>query len=73
MSQADFLQWMGLPLRVAALTAAAPSDQRREAIKDGAQRLVDRSGMGTQYQVLGITSSSAQQLWPFGQRHVVSN
>lgn len=67
MSQADFLKGMGLSLRVAALAATAPSDQRREAIRDGAQRLVDRSGMGTQYQVLGITSCG-EELWPFVQR-----
>jgi NADH dehydrogenase [ubiquinone] 1 alpha subcomplex assembly factor 7 len=69
MSQADFLKGMGLSLRVAALATTAPSDQRREAIRDGAQRLVDRSGMGTQYQVLGITSGGVEQvLWPFVQR-----
>lgn len=70
MSQADFLGWMGLSLRVAALTATTLSDQRKEAIREGALRLVDRNGMGTQYQVLGIASGGVQQeeLWPFGQR-----
>ncbi|KAF8697760.1 hypothetical protein AX14_001191 [Amanita brunnescens Koide BX004] len=67
LSQADFLERMGLSLRVASLTRSAPSDQRREAIRVAARRLVDKTGMGTQYQVLGITSLSGggQAVWPF--------
>ncbi len=56
---------MGMSLRVATLTRSALSDQRREAIRGAAKRLVDKTGMGTQYQVLGITGGGEQAVWPF--------
>ncbi|KAF8623719.1 hypothetical protein AX17_007416 [Amanita inopinata Kibby_2008] len=69
LSQAKFLERMGLPLRVAALMRSAPSDERRKTIRDAADRLVDHAGMGSQYQVLGITSriplGKEQVVWPF--------
>ncbi|KIL64283.1 hypothetical protein M378DRAFT_126966 [Amanita muscaria Koide BX008] len=65
LSQADFLERMGLTLRVAALARAAPSEERRGTIRDAARRLVDRTGMGSQYQVLGITNAAEQVTWPF--------
>jgi NADH dehydrogenase [ubiquinone] 1 alpha subcomplex assembly factor 7 len=70
--QADFLERMGFELRVDALTRAAPSCERKEAITNAAQRLVDRNGMGKEYQFLGVTASTNGSsttddgiLWPF--------
>ncbi|KAH7926067.1 DUF185-domain-containing protein [Leucogyrophana mollusca] len=67
-SQADFLTRLGLRLRVDALKRAASTDQRKGAIEEGAKRLIDPVGMGTQYRVLGITSRATgegQEVWPF--------
>ncbi|RDB26124.1 Protein arginine methyltransferase NDUFAF7, mitochondrial [Hypsizygus marmoreus] len=70
--QSTFLENMGLQLRVDALVRDAKTEERGAAIRDAAQRLVDRAGMGREYQVLGITSSSggekkaaAGEVWPF--------
>ena len=72
-TQATFLDRMGLGLRVASLARVAPSPDRRRAIEDAVQRLVDPLGMGREYRVLGITSTSASSarrethasVWPF--------
>ncbi|KAG2017723.1 hypothetical protein CC2G_007209 [Coprinopsis cinerea AmutBmut pab1-1] len=67
-TQADFLERMALQTRVEALVRNASSEERKKVILDAANRLVDRSGMGTQYKVLGITSSpksSSTGVWPF--------
>lgn len=69
LTQAVFLERMGLQLRVDALTRAAPTEERRAAITDAARRLVDRTGMGTAYQVLGMTSGGTQDTWPFLRVH----
>jgi NADH dehydrogenase [ubiquinone] 1 alpha subcomplex assembly factor 7 len=45
---------MGLEPRVQALMSAAPDDVRRTEISQAAQRLVDPTGMGKQYKILGI-------------------
>ena len=65
---------MGLALRVEALKKAAADGQRRADIERAATRLTDRTGMGSQYQVLGVTGSkhaegelTLQQRWPFVQ------
>ncbi|PFH53138.1 hypothetical protein AMATHDRAFT_138506, partial [Amanita thiersii Skay4041] len=70
--QGDFLERMGLLLRVEALVRSATSEERRESVRAAARRLVDRIGMGSQYQVLGITSNGlhgkmqgVQDVWPF--------
>lgn len=55
-TQGEFLERMGLQIRVQGLVKAAESDERKKVIADAANRLVDRSGMGKEYQVLGITS-----------------
>jgi len=68
-SQSSFLERMGLQLRVAALVRNAQTEERGAAIQDAAQRLVDRTGMGKEYQVMGITSKpvegAPQDTWPF--------
>ena len=74
LTQAVFLERMGLQLRVEALTRAALTEDRKAAIADAARRLVDLTGMGTAYQVLGVTGDGAggseggggsQDAWPF--------
>ncbi|TFK40204.1 S-adenosyl-L-methionine-dependent methyltransferase [Crucibulum laeve] len=69
--QYDFLERMGLKLRVDALVRGAKTDERRTTIQDAAKRLVDRIGMGKEYKVFGITTGptgkaeEAEQVWPF--------
>ena len=68
-SQAAFLERMGLRVRLSRLLQDAKTEERRSAIQGAANRLVDQTGMGIQYQVMGITSlgdnESAQEVWPF--------
>lgn len=61
---------MGLRARVNALKAGAKTDERKQQIEAAANRLVDTSGMGSQYQVMALTgkraaSLSAEERWPF--------
>ena len=64
--QAAFLNRMGLEVRVASLVRNAPNEDRKIAIEGAARRLVDPSGMGGEYRVLGITGRVMEQLvWPF--------
>ncbi len=66
-TQADFLNRMGLPLRVAALIRNAQKEERKKAIERATARLVDPLGMGREYRVLGITSLpvDGKPVWPF--------
>lgn len=68
-SQADFLERMGLQLRVKGLIDAAKSEERKKVIQDAANRLVDRTGMGKEYQFMGITSrlGEKEEVYPFVQ------
>lgn len=62
---------MGIDLRVETLARAAKTEERRAAIRDSAKRITDRTGMGEQYKVLGVTSVSRHEglvgaeAWPF--------
>lgn len=61
---------MGLQARVSALKAAAKDEDRRKQIEQAANRLVDPTGMGSQYQVMALTGKRTQkveeaELWPF--------
>lgn len=61
---------MGLQLRVQALKNSARSEDRKTEIEKAAGRLVDLAGMGSQYQLLGVTGTrhiqpTAEQSWPF--------
>jgi len=70
-SQRDFLTRMGIQIRAAGLARSASSPERRQAIEDGANRLVDPLGMGEQYEVLGVVAKSSGgsqdlgDVWPF--------
>jgi NADH dehydrogenase [ubiquinone] 1 alpha subcomplex assembly factor 7 len=74
--QSAFLESMGLRLRLSRLLENAATDERRAAIQGAANRLVDPTGMGTQYQVMGITSETGgevkQTVWPFVQTETPS-
>ncbi|CDO71829.1 hypothetical protein BN946_scf184939.g53 [Trametes cinnabarina] len=70
LSQAIFLQRMGLQARLDALKAAAKDESRRNDIERAAKRLVDPTGMGTQYQIMGMVGKKKGELtdeerWPF--------
>lgn len=55
---------MGVSVRVQRLLAGVEDAEKRTRIEKGAQRLMDPLGMGTQYKVLGITSSTGDT-YPF--------
>ena len=55
LSQRDFLTALGLSLRLKKLVESNAPD-RRVDIERAAQRLIEVNGMGTQYQILGISS-----------------
>lgn len=66
-SQAQFLLSLGLQPRLRKLLDTAPLD-RREAIENGAKRLIDVLGMGSQYQVMGVVSGEPEMkegIYPF--------
>lgn len=70
--QATFLQRMGLETRVEALKKSAQNDERKREIGAAAQRLIDLTGMGSQYQVMGLSGNqgnelSIQEKWPFAE------
>jgi len=74
LAQGTFLTSMGLTARVEALKKAAKSEERAAEIDRAANRLVDKTGMGSQYQVMGIvgarrdeSSVRVEERWPFVQ------
>jgi len=58
---------MGIMQRMGALAHNAKDSKRREAIHSAGLRLIDRSGqgMGRVYRVLGVTSKTTSEVWPF--------
>lgn len=78
MFQAHFLAALGLEPRVGALLQAVGegegSDQRKKTIEGAAKRLVDPTGMGAQYKVLGVHGAregseieEEEEVYPFDQ------
>jgi len=66
LSQAEFLNKMGIEVRVEALKKSASGEDRKTEIDKAAKRLVDLNGMGKQYRVLGVSSSEdPAEVWPF--------
>ncbi|TKA57808.1 hypothetical protein B0A53_00957 [Rhodotorula sp. CCFEE 5036] len=53
-SQSRFLTSLGLQPRLAALLRSAPTPERRKEIESAAKRLVDQTGMGAQYKIMGV-------------------
>ncbi|CAK9782262.1 unnamed protein product [Cutaneotrichosporon oleaginosum] len=66
-SQAQFLLSLGLEPRLDKLLASAADQEKRKRIQDGAKRLVDKTGMGTQYQVMAVVKGPASEddVYPF--------
>ena len=67
---------MGLAARTEALKRVAKSEERAADIEKAAKRLVDKTGMGGQYQVMGIvgkrgdeTTVVVAERWPFVDEH----
>ncbi|KAI0360170.1 DUF185-domain-containing protein [Trametes cingulata] len=70
LSQAMFLHRMGLQARLDALKSSASDEERKKQIEQAAKRLVDPTGMGTQYQIMGLTGKrktalTDEERWPF--------
>ncbi|RDX57085.1 DUF185-domain-containing protein [Lentinus brumalis] len=69
-TQALFLHRMGLQARVNALKATAKDDDRKKQIDHAASRLVDPTGMGSQYKVMALMGKreaepTEEERWPF--------
>lgn len=67
-SQGQFLQSMGLDVRVKKLVDHAADPARKNDITQAAERLIDPVGMGNQYKVMGIVPKSATEkegIYPF--------
>ncbi|KAG6919198.1 hypothetical protein DXG01_008496 [Tephrocybe rancida] len=65
-TQSEFLQKMGMSLRVNALARQAENEERRNAIVDAAERLVDPAGMGKEYKVYGFSNlKESPPVYPF--------
>lgn len=61
-----FLEKMGLHLRLDSLIRASKAEARKTAIRDAAERLVNKSGMGMEYRVMGLTTvKDGGKVWPF--------
>ena len=57
---------MGIVARVDGLQRAAVSSQRADELGKAAARLVDATGMGREYKVMGVTGGrDAEEVWPF--------
>ena len=59
---------MGIGTRIAALQRAAAFPERGVALEKAAARLVDGTGMGREYKVMGVTSGVSRDtegVWPF--------
>ncbi|KAF9223718.1 DUF185-domain-containing protein [Gyrodon lividus] len=71
LSQGTFLNRLGVRLRAVNLMKSAQTEERKNAIVEGVNRLIDPLGMGGQYAVLGVTGSpkgtSTEGVWPFMQ------
>ncbi|GAA6029596.1 hypothetical protein JCM8097_000955 [Rhodosporidiobolus ruineniae] len=59
--QSRFLTSLGLQPRLASLLRNAKTDERRKEIESAAKRLVDETGMGGQYRVMGVTPKRKEE------------
>ncbi|THH15964.1 hypothetical protein EW146_g4596 [Bondarzewia mesenterica] len=67
-TQHDFLMRMGIGKRVEDLQSKATSEGRKTTVENDAKRLVDLTGMGKEYKVLGVVSpppAAGHMVWPF--------
>ena len=61
---------LGLPLRLEGLLEETKTAEQREEIRSAAAKLVNPTGMGKEYKVMGITSKTSEKTksastWPF--------
>ena len=64
--QSAFLLRLGLQARLQKLMDTATTSERKDDIRKGATRLIDALGMGSQYQVMGITTTEPEvEVYPF--------
>ncbi|KZT53517.1 DUF185-domain-containing protein [Calocera cornea HHB12733] len=63
-TQRDFLMSMGLVHRLDALLKAAETNEQKASLATAAQRLVDSTGMGSEYKFMAITNT-ADVPYPF--------
>jgi NADH dehydrogenase [ubiquinone] 1 alpha subcomplex assembly factor 7 len=64
--QSAFLLQLGLGARLQRLLDSATTPERKEDIRRAVTRLIDPLGMGTQYQVMGITTTEpGVEVYPF--------
>ena len=72
-SQRAFLLNMGLEPRLANLIRSLKDRERQVAIAQGAKRLIDPTGMGREYAVMGVVGDGKvsgveqedEEVWPF--------
>ncbi|GAA6062439.1 hypothetical protein JCM10212_003313 [Sporobolomyces blumeae] len=60
LSQSRFLTSLGLAPRLASLMRSASSEERGKDIESAAKRLIDETGMGGQYKVMGVVPKQRQ-------------
>ncbi|KAJ7707317.1 S-adenosyl-L-methionine-dependent methyltransferase [Mycena rosella] len=69
--QSAFLEGMGLQMRLDAAVSRSTSDEAN-AVREAGRRLVDPTGMGREYMVLGVGGhAGAGGVWPFIASHEV--
>ncbi|GAA5846236.1 hypothetical protein JCM5353_003184 [Sporobolomyces roseus] len=61
LTQSTFLTSLGLAPRLASLMRSATSEDRKKDLESAAKRLIDGTGMGGQYKVLGITPKRSKE------------
>lgn len=66
-SQAKFLLSLGLEPRLKKLLDSTEDKEQQERLRHGAKRLIDTTGMGSQYQVMGIVAGKGAEgeVYPF--------
>jgi NADH dehydrogenase [ubiquinone] 1 alpha subcomplex assembly factor 7 len=62
LTQGAFLERMAIAQRVQSLIRSAATPERAQAIEDAAKRLVDPSGMGGEYKILGVVGRASDEL-----------
>jgi NADH dehydrogenase [ubiquinone] 1 alpha subcomplex assembly factor 7 len=62
MTQADFLEQMGISIRLSELLKQPSlSEETKTSLEEAIERLVDRNAMGSEYQFFGVESRGAEE------------
>lgn len=70
-TQRDFLQMMGIDVRVQGAIKTMPADEA-EKLRRAAERLTDPHGMGTEFKFMCVASSGCAMIVPSQKAHVPS-